>query len=168
MGPINQTHLKCSPKELGTVVCALRTIVTTCTKNNHCHHSSHKTEPIFLYDENSRPPSCICDEVEGDNNLDDFVSIWRSFALSNLCFKQTKAGTKLKVKKRGIQKKKCLLKSKSIISVIRRWLSAKASPEASFPQESLLPQKLRINVIYLTHVFLLYISKSVVGIGRAI
>ena len=123
MGPINQTHLKCSPKELATVVCALRTIVTTCTKNNHCHHSSHKTEPIFLYDENSRPPSCLCDEVEGHNNLDDFVSIWRSFALSNWCFKQTKAGTKLKVKKRGIQKKKCLLKSKSIINVIRRWLS---------------------------------------------
>ena len=38
-GSNHQSHLKCSPKELATVVCALRTIVTTCTKNNHCHHS---------------------------------------------------------------------------------------------------------------------------------
>ena len=76
MGPKNQTHLKCSPKELATVVCALRTIVTTCTKNNHCHHSSHKTEPIFLYDDNSWPPSCLCDEFGGHNNLDVFVTLY--------------------------------------------------------------------------------------------
>ena len=35
---INQSHLKCSPKVLATVVCALRTIVTICTKNDNCHH----------------------------------------------------------------------------------------------------------------------------------
>ena len=35
---INQSHLKCSSKLLATVVCALRTIVTTCRKNNHRHH----------------------------------------------------------------------------------------------------------------------------------
>ena len=84
MGPKNQTYPKCSLKELATVVCALRTIVTTCTKNDYCHHVSHKTDPIFLNDENSWPPSCLCDEVGGHNNLDDFVSIWRRFLVLSI------------------------------------------------------------------------------------
>ena len=73
MGPKNQTHLKCSPKELATVVCALRTIVTTCTKNDHCHHS-------IIAD--SWPPSCPRDVIGSHNNLDVFVSVFEGYSFS--------------------------------------------------------------------------------------
>ena len=49
LGPINQSHLTCSPKVLATVVCALRRIVRICTTNNSSHHSLNA---------NSWPPSC--------------------------------------------------------------------------------------------------------------
>ena len=64
---MNQSHLKCSPKAVATVVCALRTIVTICTKNSNCHHS-------VVAD--SWPPSCPRDVIGSHNNLDVFVSIF--------------------------------------------------------------------------------------------
>jgi hypothetical protein len=70
---INQSHLKCSPKKLATVVCALRTIVTTCTKNNHCHHSQNmRTADLRailvkskLFDKFCAKEEPLAEEVEG-------------------------------------------------------------------------------------------------------
>ena len=76
MGPKNQTHLKCSPKELATVVCALRTIVTTCTKNDYCHHSQNMRTAGLR--------AILVMKIGSHNNLDDFVSIWRRFIVLSI------------------------------------------------------------------------------------
>ena len=47
---INQSHLKCSSKVLATVVCALRTIVTMCTKKRQLSSQTYREQLV------SEPP----------------------------------------------------------------------------------------------------------------